>query len=236
MNQIQEIKFNQRTDSLWTKRTHKQSSPKLVFVTDYCDDIPRIRRTFRKHWNLIKQNQTLRQIFPDPPIIAFRRNPSLRNKLVRAKLKPINVEDVDNTPTAETKTHYGNFERPQDYPFNLFTTTLQNYRNPIKRCKRTCLICNILETRCFAESTTLTQKYPINPPPPSQFYNCNTRNIIYLITCTETGCRTQYVGYTTRPLKHRATEHLSDPGSPIRTHCDTLKHDLKKIKFQIVLL
>ena len=87
-----------------------QSSPKLFFVTDYCDDIPRIR-TFKK----TLEPHTLRQIFPDPPIIAFRRNPSLRNTLARAKLKPINV---DNTPTAEHT-----MERPTLSTFSHYKTT-----------------------------------------------------------------------------------------------------------------
>ena len=42
-------------------------------------------------------NQYLKQIFPSPPIIAYRTNPSLKKKLVRAKLKPINNET--NTTT-----------------------------------------------------------------------------------------------------------------------------------------
>ena len=52
-----EIKFNQRPESL-TKR--KQKEPKLVFTTNYCDDI--IKCVLKKHWKLIEQNETLREI------------------------------------------------------------------------------------------------------------------------------------------------------------------------------
>ena len=40
LKHVQEVKFNQRPESL-TKR--KQKEPKLVFTTNYCDDIRRIK-------------------------------------------------------------------------------------------------------------------------------------------------------------------------------------------------
>ena len=48
------------------------------------------------------------------------------------------------------------------------------------------------------------------------------------------GCRSQYVGYTTRQIMFRVVEHLQDHKSPIRDHCDKTKHDIKKVKFQIL--
>ena len=40
-------------------------------------------------WNELQQNPRLRMIFPDTPRVAYRKIPSLRNKLVRAQLKPV---------------------------------------------------------------------------------------------------------------------------------------------------
>lgn len=40
LKHVQEVKFNQSPESL-TKR--KQKEPKLVFTTNYCDDIRRIK-------------------------------------------------------------------------------------------------------------------------------------------------------------------------------------------------
>ena len=71
MKQVQDIKFNQRPKSL-TKR--KQKEPKLIFTKNYCDDIRRIKCAPKKHWKLIEQNGTVRQIFPEPPVIAFKAN------------------------------------------------------------------------------------------------------------------------------------------------------------------
>ena len=43
------------------------------------------------------------------------------------------------------------------------------------------------------------------------------------------------MGYTTRPFMFRVAEHLiSDKDSPIIKHCKETKHDLRKIKFQIL--
>ena len=38
-----------------------------------------------------------------------------------------------------------------------------------------CLICPLMDTKCFAESTSLKQKYPINLPNPKQSFNCETK-------------------------------------------------------------
>ena len=46
--------------------------------------------------------------------------------------------------------------------------------------------------------------------------NCNTSNVIYLITCTK--CHKQYVGETGRKLKTRITEHLHS----IKNHKNTV--------------
>ena len=54
----------------------------------------------------------------------------------------------------------------------------------------------------------------------------------YLIICTTPGCGTQYVGYTTRPLVCRITEHLSD--GPVIKHIKEANHEYKKIRFQIL--
>ena len=39
----------------------------------------------------------LNQIFPSPPVIAYKANPSLKKKLVRAKLKPLDQTDLNLT-------------------------------------------------------------------------------------------------------------------------------------------
>ena len=42
----------------------------------------------------------------------------------------------------------------------------------------------------------------------------------------------QYVGYTTRPLTQRITQHLTD--GPMIKHIKQVNHEYKKIRFQIL--
>ena len=87
-------------------------------------------------------------------------------------------------------------------------------------------MCNmpLLITGRFAESTTLKQKVPINLPHP--------KLAIYLIICTTPGCGAQYVGYTTRGIINRISEHLNE--GPMIDHIKQENHDYKKIRFQIL--
>ena len=62
----------------------KAKKQKLVFVTHFCDDANRLKQIIKKHWKLIKNNETLKSIFPEPPVITYRNNLSLKQKLVRA--------------------------------------------------------------------------------------------------------------------------------------------------------
>ena len=229
---IKTIQFNQRQQILYKQKTKNKKTPKLAFTTLWCDDAKRLKQTIKKHWRLIENNKTLREIFPEPPIIAYRNNDSLRKKLVRAKLKPI--DDTDQMNQIKQTQIPNHTPLPADYPYNLFNESLQNFRNPIKRCCKACALCPILETRCFAESTTLKHKFPINPPKPKQFFNCKTKNTIYLAICKSPGCNSQYVGYTTRQIMFRIAEHVSNRNSPIYTHCVNSKHNPKDIKFQIL--
>ena len=110
-------------------------------------------------------------------MIAYRANPSLKKKLVRAKLKPLNIE-----PTATTQPTSPPYQ-PQmepNYPFNVFQSTSQNYRNPIKRHGKSCTYCKQLNTKSFATSTTRSTKIPIDPSPPNHYHNCQSKNVVYL--------------------------------------------------------
>ena len=59
VDHIQHIKFTGRKEALTRKNKPKQTD-KLVFITQYTDDIHRIKRIFNKHWKLIKNNQYLK--------------------------------------------------------------------------------------------------------------------------------------------------------------------------------
>ena len=222
INHIKDIPFSERDEAL-RRKTKTPKSDKLVFVTQYTDDINRIKGIFRKHWTLIKNNTMLNQIFPSPPVIAYKANPS-RKKLVRAKLKPLNQTDSNQTPNMNNSQDESQPITESNYPFSLFTHTTQNYRNPIKRCNHKCNNCKKMITNSFAYSTTKATKTPITQPPMNQYYNCKSRNVVYLITCNHKKCGAQYVGYTMRKLRERLIEHRTTNESPVGRHCLAQNH------------
>ena len=50
-------------------------------VTTYNPTNPDIRGFIHKNWNIIENTEELKDIFPEKPLIGFKRLPNLRNKL-----------------------------------------------------------------------------------------------------------------------------------------------------------
>ena len=69
----------------------------------------------------------------------------------------------------------------------------------MKKCNR-CTYCSYIQTGPHVTSTASDYHHQIQ-----QSVNCNTSNIIYLITCLK--CSIQYVGETDRSMKERFCEH-----------------------------
>ena len=163
MPHIDSVKFNQRWNILFRQ--------KLVFVTQFCDDAKRFKQVIKIHRKLIKLTVHLAILSQTPP--AYR-----KHKLVRAKLKSIDetrlmIQKPHNWIKLHQKQH-------KNYVY-LWTTNIPNLRavyktlNPIRHCCHACVICPLIETRCFTESTTLKQKYPIMLKYSKQFFNCKTK-------------------------------------------------------------
>ena len=73
------------------KRVSKQkSSRRPVFVMNYDPRLPSIPAIVRKHWRSMTQDPTLKEIFPEPPLVAYKRPPNIRDKLIRSKVPPPN--------------------------------------------------------------------------------------------------------------------------------------------------
>ena len=167
-------------------------------------------------------------------------------KLVRAKLKPLDTNYTDEAPSTTT----GQSEQSQttklsnstssltnltqtnpSYSCTLFTNSQQSFRNPIKHCNKPCQACRHLKTHTFVFSTTNKTRHPIDLPKPNDYHTCSTKNIVYPITCNQPGCYTQYVGYTSRSIKTRLLEHLTDPN--YKHYTDT-NHDKQHATIHIL--
>ena len=100
--------------------------------------------------------------------VAYKRPPSIKDKLIRAK--------VPNTSIRPRRIVPG-----------------------MQKCNN-CPICPFVDTGKTVKATAINYKIDINTQ-----VNCQTRNIIYCITCSK--CRVQYVGESERTLQDRFSDH-----------------------------
>lgn len=94
--QIREIRntvsHTDRPNLLKPKNTDENNATPfpLVFTTEYTSHLksPTIKKALTKYWSKIEMDEKLKAIFPEPPLIAFRRTKNIQNIVVRAKLPP----------------------------------------------------------------------------------------------------------------------------------------------------
>ena len=81
---LTEVQFSDRTKTLYDKT--KKGKEILPFVTTYNPVTPNLKKTLMKHWHIIQQQRRLAHISNQPPIVSYRKEKSLKDILVRAKL------------------------------------------------------------------------------------------------------------------------------------------------------
>ena len=87
VNNIQaEVDFSSRNNTL--KYKPKTSKNILPLVTTYNPGVPKLKESLMKNWSLISNNPNLARIFPNAPIVAYKKDKSLKDLLVRAKIPP----------------------------------------------------------------------------------------------------------------------------------------------------
>ena len=171
------IKFSDRTDKLRGPPKKTMDRP-LVFATTYCDRIPEIRMTLQENWTEMHQTPRLKEIFPKTPMIAFKKNRSLSNTLVRAKLSHHSDSSLptdsrtrgSSLPTqSQIKTlmmsehHYTGKKPPTFKELNSFPFKLFPKKKVVKPCcRRICNMCKrINHTSNFVKSKVNGRCFPI---------------------------------------------------------------------------
>jgi len=93
-------------------------------VLTYNTHIHTVREELHKIWLDVIKEPFLNHLYPEPPRIALKRNRSLRDMLVKAKLKKQTpLEFTDRTKCFDT---YNHCRMPSDYPKNLYTKVNSN--------------------------------------------------------------------------------------------------------------
>jgi hypothetical protein len=70
------------------KRSQKKEQPKgPIFAVKFDPRLPSVSSITAKHWrSMTSQDQYLAEVFPQPPLTAFRRQTTIRNLVIKAKV------------------------------------------------------------------------------------------------------------------------------------------------------
>lgn len=78
---------NNRKNTLQNKKGIKKQGIPLVFVTKYNPCIRRLKRKLTKYWHILTKDEECNKIFPDLPIVSYKRNKNLGDMLTSSIIK-----------------------------------------------------------------------------------------------------------------------------------------------------
>ena len=133
----------------------------------------------RKHWSLVQDDPSLSLLFPSPPQLSYRRNPTLRDSLVRASLPGSSRPPTGQVPPI---------------PINRLEPRM------IKCADGRCKVCPKAEGRRILFSTVSNTPYAFH-----ETFTCTDTSLIYCIVCDK--CGKLYIGLTSNSLKVRFRAH-----------------------------
>ena len=84
---------NMERRSTLIPRFFKQKQDRVPLILTYNPVNPPIMGSILKHWEILHTDEEGKEIFKEKPLLAHRRCPNLRDKLVQAKL---NVQPTNN--------------------------------------------------------------------------------------------------------------------------------------------
>ena len=111
---------------LLSPRVRKENK-RPVLVLTYHPKLQGIQNTILRFWSIIENNHTLRESFPEKPLVAFRRNRTLKDDFVSSKL-----ENEEETPTVFTYAETCMDDDCKNCRFINTETKFQSHTN--KRC------------------------------------------------------------------------------------------------------
>ena len=83
---LAQVDHNLRQEYLLEKEKSSIKNTPLVFTTTYNPHLRGYSSALTHSWKYIEENKILKRVFPNKPILAFRRNKNLQDTLVRARL------------------------------------------------------------------------------------------------------------------------------------------------------
>jgi peptide-methionine (R)-S-oxide reductase len=68
------------------KRANKPKTDRVVLAITYHPKLPSVSNIIKKHWRTLNKDPKAKEMFPQPPMIAFKQPPNLKSKLCQARL------------------------------------------------------------------------------------------------------------------------------------------------------
>ena len=98
-------------------------------------------KVIREHWHFLQEDTTVGHLFPNPPLMAYRMNTNLRNKLVRAKLPPSSSTETVSPDTVTISLDHSPVHEHES------SSSIGWHQNVIHFCPiRSCFLHKILNT------------------------------------------------------------------------------------------
>ena len=96
-NQLKKADNLDRKKLLQRKPQDKVTSERVPLVITYTDLLPDIHDIVKKRMNILHNSDTLKEIFPEPPMIAYRRDRNLADIMVHGKLNKITKDTMSTS-------------------------------------------------------------------------------------------------------------------------------------------
>ena len=78
----------QSRDEVLCNPVGKRDKDRVVFTCDWHPTLSQLPGMIKKHHHLLEDNSTLKKVFKEPPIVAFRRAKTIRSQIVRSDVQP----------------------------------------------------------------------------------------------------------------------------------------------------
>lgn len=196
-----------RSDAL--KKVEKNIVIRPVLPLIYDPRLPNISNILYRFWKVMIKNPILKKIFPEPPMVCWKRPKNLREFLIKAKL-----------------------------PKEISIRRSNREKLGFKHCGKNCMMCKYSPKFANSVVSSVTkEKIPILSNLTCKSENvlyCITCMKSEMSSCAVN--KPQYVGQTSRPIVDRFREHKSSivckDKNVVGTHFSQNNHDLNN--FQIV--
>ena len=219
-----------REEALTPTTQPEQKRDRVIFSTTYNPMLPNIKQKLDALEPILQASDRCREVFREPPIIAYRRNRSLNDMIVSRRLPPGTLVTTTHTTTIDKNSNIceicqRSFASGKGKMSHVALThrkkqQLQQQLPGFHKCNnKLCKLCSIQQNGTFGANINITSTNQVHTI--KQHMTCKSHNIIYCVTCTK--CKDQYIGETKQELHRRSSGHLADirknaPGLPYVAH------------------